>query len=100
MAAFGGERGAPALSVHNLSKRFGARVAFQDVAFEIGCGEVFGFLAENPGFRTQLGGLPGGPAAGIVVHMIPPGASPATRGRQPRQFGSGAGTRLRGSRGA
>ena len=44
--------GAPALSVRNLSKRFGDRVAFQDVSFEIGYGEVFGFLGPNGAGKT------------------------------------------------
>jgi hypothetical protein len=40
---------AAALSVRNLGKRFGDRVAFEDVSFEIGPGEVFGFLGPNGG---------------------------------------------------
>jgi ABC-2 type transport system ATP-binding protein len=44
--------GAPALSVHGLSKRFGDRVAFQDVSFELGHGEVFGFLGPNGAGKT------------------------------------------------
>ncbi len=44
--------GAPALSVHNLTKRFGDRVAFDDVSFEIGHGEVFGFLGPNGAGKT------------------------------------------------
>ena len=44
--------GAPALSVHGLSKRFGDRVAFQDVSFDIGHGEVFGFLGPNGAGKT------------------------------------------------
>ena len=41
-----------ALSVRNLSKRFGNRVAFQDVSFDIGHGEVFGFLGPNGAGKT------------------------------------------------
>jgi ABC-2 type transport system ATP-binding protein len=44
--------GAPALSVHGLSKRFGDRVAFQDVSFEVGHGEVFGCLGPNGAGKT------------------------------------------------
>ena len=46
--------GAPALSVHGLSKRFGDRVAFQDVSFELGHGEVFGFLGPNGAGKTTM----------------------------------------------
>jgi ABC-2 type transport system ATP-binding protein len=37
----------PAIAVEHLSKRFGDRVAFDDVSFEVGHGEVFGFLGPN-----------------------------------------------------
>jgi ABC-2 type transport system ATP-binding protein len=43
---------APALSVRNLSKRFGDRIAFEDVSFEVGRGEVFGFLGPNGAGKT------------------------------------------------
>lgn len=44
--------GAAALSVHGLGKRFGDRVAFEDVSLEIGQGEVFGFLGPNGAGKT------------------------------------------------
>ena len=44
--------GAPALSVKNLSKRFGDRLAFDDVSFDVGRGEVFGFLGPNGAGKT------------------------------------------------
>jgi len=40
----GARAGAAALSVRNLGKRSGDRIAFEDVSFEVGDGEVFGFL--------------------------------------------------------
>jgi ABC-2 type transport system ATP-binding protein len=44
--------GAPALRVDNLTKRFGERVAFQDVSFTVALGEVFGFLGPNGAGKT------------------------------------------------
>jgi ABC-2 type transport system ATP-binding protein len=49
-----GNSGAPALSVHGLSKHFGDRVAFLDVSFEVGHGEVFGFLGPNGAGKTTM----------------------------------------------
>ena len=43
---------APALAVENLTKRFGERVAFSDVSFEVARGEVFGFLGPNGAGKT------------------------------------------------
>jgi ABC-2 type transport system ATP-binding protein len=52
VAASDATSGGAALSVHDLSKRFGARVAFEDVSFEVGYGEVFGFLGPNGAGKT------------------------------------------------
>ena len=46
--------GAPAISVDHLSKRFRERVAFDDVSFVVGRGEVFGFLGPNGAGKTTL----------------------------------------------
>ena len=63
----------PALSVHGLGKRFGARLAFDDVSFEIGYGEVFGFLGPNGAGKTTtvrtLGTLIA-PTSGVVLNGI------------------------------
>ena len=50
---------APALSVKNLSKRFGDRLALDDVSFEVGRGEVFGFLGPNGAGKTTDRADPG-----------------------------------------
>jgi ABC-2 type transport system ATP-binding protein len=44
--------GAPALAVSGLTKRFGERIAFDDVTFELAYGEVFGFLGPNGAGKT------------------------------------------------
>jgi ABC-2 type transport system ATP-binding protein len=48
-----GDSGA-ALSVQQLSKRFGDRIAFDDVSLEVGHGEVFGFLGPNGAGKTTM----------------------------------------------
>jgi ABC-2 type transport system ATP-binding protein len=48
----GGDGPEPALSVHHLTKRFGDRVAFEDVSFDVARGEVFGFLGPNGAGKT------------------------------------------------
>jgi len=45
-------QGLPALSVRGLGKRFGDRAAFENVSFEIGYGEVFGFLGPNGAWKA------------------------------------------------
>jgi ABC-2 type transport system ATP-binding protein len=49
-----GDSGALALSVHGLSKHFGDRVAFLDVSFAVGHGEVFGLLGPNGAGKTTM----------------------------------------------
>jgi ABC-2 type transport system ATP-binding protein len=70
-----GTRGAPALSVDHLSKRFGDRLAFHDVSFEVGHGEVFGFLGPNGAGKTTtvrtLGTLVAPTSGSATVAGIP-----------------------------
>jgi ABC-type multidrug transport system, ATPase component len=42
----------PALEVAHLTKRFGGRVAVEDVSFTVAAGEVFGFLGPNGAGKT------------------------------------------------
>ena len=44
--------GEPVLVVEHLTKRFGDRVAVEDVSFEVAAGEVFGFLGPNGAGKT------------------------------------------------
>jgi ABC-2 type transport system ATP-binding protein len=47
-----GSPGEPALMVEHLTKRFGERVAVDDVSFSVAVGEVFGFLGPNGAGKT------------------------------------------------
>ncbi len=66
---------APALAVSHLTKRFGERVAFEDVSFEVAPGEVFGFLGPNGAGKTTtvrtLGTLIAPTSGSAVVAGIP-----------------------------
>lgn len=42
------------LKVNNLSKSFGKKIIFQDVNFEIGCGEIYGLVGNNGAGKTTL----------------------------------------------
>jgi ABC-2 type transport system ATP-binding protein len=44
--------GEPVLVVEHLTKRFGERLAVDDVSFSVGAGEVFGFLGPNGAGKT------------------------------------------------
>ena len=74
----------PALVVEHLTKRFGERVAVDDVSFSVGAGEVFGFLGPNGAGKTttvrmlatliaptsgtaRVVGLPLDPANGVAI---------------------------------
>jgi ABC-2 type transport system ATP-binding protein len=75
LAPSDGIRDTPALSVHGLGKRFGDRVAFEDVSLEIGFGEVFGFLGPNGAGKTTtvrtLGALIAPTSGSATVAGIP-----------------------------
>lgn len=64
-----------ALVVDHLTKRFGERVAFQDVSFTVGAGEVFGFLGPNGAGKTTtvrtLGTLIAPTAGSAIVAGVP-----------------------------
>jgi ABC-2 type transport system ATP-binding protein len=65
----------PALSADGLGKRFGDRIAFEDVSFEIAQGEVFGFLGPNGAGKTTtvrtLGTLVAPTSGSATVTGIP-----------------------------
>jgi ABC-2 type transport system ATP-binding protein len=42
----------PAVSVQGLTKRFGPRIAFENLMFDVAAGEVFGFLGPNGAGKT------------------------------------------------
>ena len=46
------EEQGPAIEVHGLTRRFGERVAVNDVTFTVGRGEVFAFLGPNGSGKT------------------------------------------------
>jgi ABC-2 type transport system ATP-binding protein len=48
----GGVNAAPVLQVDHLTKRFGDRLAVDDVSFSVMAGEVFGFLGPNGAGKT------------------------------------------------
>ena len=64
-----------AISAEGLGKRFGDRIAFEDVSFEIAYGEVFGFLGPNGAGKTTtvrtLGTLVAPTSGSATVAGIP-----------------------------
>jgi ABC-2 type transport system ATP-binding protein len=78
--------GAPALAVEHLTKRFGGRLAVDDVSFGVEAGEVFGFLGPNGAGKTTtvrmlgtlitptsgsalIAGIPLAPANGLEIRQ-------------------------------
>jgi ABC-2 type transport system ATP-binding protein len=78
--------GGQALVVEHLTKRFGERVAVDDIAFGVAAGEVFGFLGPNGAGKTTtvrmlatlieptagtalIGGLPLSPENGVEIRQ-------------------------------
>jgi ABC-2 type transport system ATP-binding protein len=78
---------APALSVVHLSKRFGERLAVDDVSFEVGAGEVFGLLGPNGAGKTTL--------VRTLGTLIAPTAGSATVAGIPLAPGNGTAIRTR-----
>ena len=76
----------PALEVNHLTKRFGERLAFEDVSFTVSPGEVFGFLGPNGAGKTTtvrtLGTLIAPTSGSAVVAGIPLTADNGTEIRQ------------------
>ena len=67
--------GPPALVVEHLTKRYGDRLAVDDVSFEVTAGEVFGFLGPNGAGKTttvrMLGTLIAPTSGSSVVAGLP-----------------------------
>jgi ABC-2 type transport system ATP-binding protein len=86
-ATLGGRTGDPALVVEHLTKRFGDRVAYEDVSFHVGYGEVFGFLGPNGAGKTTtvrtLGTLiaPTSGSAAVAGIALSAANGPAIRAR-------------------
>ncbi|MGO8687263.1 MAG: ATP-binding cassette domain-containing protein [Candidatus Dormibacteria bacterium] len=78
--------GPMALVVDHLTKRFGDRVAFEDVSFSVAPGEVFGFLGPNGAGKTTtvraLGTLIEPTSGSAVVAGIPLSPDNGTEIRQ------------------
>jgi ABC-type transporter Mla maintaining outer membrane lipid asymmetry ATPase subunit MlaF len=44
----------PAIDVHNVTKRFGARTVVQAIGLEVARGEIYGFLGPNGSGKTTF----------------------------------------------
>jgi ABC-2 type transport system ATP-binding protein len=75
------------ISAQGISRRFGDRVAVDNVTFEVGRGEVFGLLGPNGAGKTTTLRMLGG--------LIPPSAGSVTIGGQPFTRTTGGALRAR-----
>ncbi|PYI69729.1 multidrug ABC transporter ATP-binding protein [Arthrobacter livingstonensis] len=82
-----GEKVGPALSVMGLGKRFGDRVAYHDVSFEVEYGEIFGFLGPNGAGKTTT--------VRTLGTLLAPTSGSATVAGLPLTPGNGAAIRRR-----
>jgi ABC-2 type transport system ATP-binding protein len=78
--------GEPVLVVEHLTKRFGERLAVDDVSFAVGAGEVFGFLGPNGAGKTttvrMLGTVIAPTSGTAVVAGVPLGPERGVELRQ------------------
>ncbi len=77
----------PALVVEHLSKRFGERLAVDDVSFSVGAGEVFGFLGPNGAGKTTT--------VRMLATVIAPTSGTARVARLPLEAANGVEIRKR-----
>ncbi|WP_420115196.1 ATP-binding cassette domain-containing protein, partial [Pseudactinotalea sp.] len=68
--------GSPAVVVEGLHKRYGSKVAVDEVSFAVEQGEIFGILGPNGAGKTttveSIAGLRVGDAGRVRVHGIDP----------------------------
>ena len=63
---------APLLSVRDVTKRFGGRIACRDVSFDLWPGEVLGIVGESGSGKTTLLNCLAGRLVPVAVYAWPP----------------------------
>jgi ABC-2 type transport system ATP-binding protein len=81
------QAGGPALVVEGLTKRFGPRVAVDDLSFSVEAGEVFGFLGPNGAGKTTT--------VRMLGTLIAPSSGTASIAGLPLEPANGVETRKR-----